>query len=269
MKWGIRRYQNPDGTLTEAGKNRYAKDRVNDIKKVVSSTEAYSKQRAEGINKIIEKHSKNFNPSESELQKKKEYDDIVNPLKQSYNDKHEYNKAVDLLASTMKEMYYPNDKESSYRYKNSIIGDDLDQGGEVTMAYLINQGKSKKEIIDIMNKADKARDEYYEEIQNRANKILEDLGDIGEEQVGTTNWQKAKYEVKEALEEKSGFSLYDPYIAYLTDNSYSMGVLNKMMEIKDTDKVITMPEVSCYVYPVDYKVGSFTEDWNKIAKYYS
>jgi hypothetical protein len=26
MKWGVRRYQNPDGTLTEAGKKRYAKE---------------------------------------------------------------------------------------------------------------------------------------------------------------------------------------------------------------------------------------------------
>ena len=26
MKWGVRRYQNKDGTLTEAGKRRYAKD---------------------------------------------------------------------------------------------------------------------------------------------------------------------------------------------------------------------------------------------------
>lgn len=25
MKWGVRRYQNPDGTLTEAGKKKYAK----------------------------------------------------------------------------------------------------------------------------------------------------------------------------------------------------------------------------------------------------
>lgn len=25
MKWGVRRYQNPDGTLTEAGKKHYAK----------------------------------------------------------------------------------------------------------------------------------------------------------------------------------------------------------------------------------------------------
>ena len=30
MKWGIRRYQNPDGTLTEAGKARYGVDTVDD-----------------------------------------------------------------------------------------------------------------------------------------------------------------------------------------------------------------------------------------------
>lgn len=28
MKWGIRRYQNPDGTLTDAGKKRYGKSEV-------------------------------------------------------------------------------------------------------------------------------------------------------------------------------------------------------------------------------------------------
>ena len=28
MKWGIRRYQNKDGTLTEAGKSRFYKDRT-------------------------------------------------------------------------------------------------------------------------------------------------------------------------------------------------------------------------------------------------
>ena len=26
MKWGVRRFQNPDGTLTEAGKKRQAKE---------------------------------------------------------------------------------------------------------------------------------------------------------------------------------------------------------------------------------------------------
>ena len=34
QKWGVRRYENPDGTLTEAGKKRYAKEKTaNDRKK--------------------------------------------------------------------------------------------------------------------------------------------------------------------------------------------------------------------------------------------
>ena len=33
MKWGVRRYQNKDGTLTEAGKKRYQKKFEKDVKK--------------------------------------------------------------------------------------------------------------------------------------------------------------------------------------------------------------------------------------------
>lgn len=33
MKWGIRRYQNPDGTLTTAGKKRYANDTPEQIER--------------------------------------------------------------------------------------------------------------------------------------------------------------------------------------------------------------------------------------------
>ncbi len=34
MKWGVRRYQNKDGSLTNAGKNRYDRDvRENNSKK--------------------------------------------------------------------------------------------------------------------------------------------------------------------------------------------------------------------------------------------
>ena len=33
QKWGIRRYQNDDGTLTEAGKERYSADSVDSMGK--------------------------------------------------------------------------------------------------------------------------------------------------------------------------------------------------------------------------------------------
>lgn len=42
MKWGVRRYQNEDGTLTEAGKNRLYKTNSSDIKKKIEEKNARS-----------------------------------------------------------------------------------------------------------------------------------------------------------------------------------------------------------------------------------
>lgn len=33
QKWGVRRYQNEDGTLTPAGKERYLKDEIGNIRR--------------------------------------------------------------------------------------------------------------------------------------------------------------------------------------------------------------------------------------------
>lgn len=38
QKWGIRRYQNKDGSRTSAGKKHYSKDELTGVKKVVDST---------------------------------------------------------------------------------------------------------------------------------------------------------------------------------------------------------------------------------------
>lgn len=45
QKWGIRRYQNEDGTLTEAGKKRYAKEITKELNKA-------SREKARAIAKI-------------------------------------------------------------------------------------------------------------------------------------------------------------------------------------------------------------------------
>lgn len=49
MRWGVRRYQNKDGTLTEAGKKRYARDaREKGYKTYDSETGAYTKKTKKG-----------------------------------------------------------------------------------------------------------------------------------------------------------------------------------------------------------------------------
>lgn len=58
MKWGIRRYQNTDGSLTAAGKKRYGgntykEDRANDVIKAKKQAERDEKNRIKAENKAI------------------------------------------------------------------------------------------------------------------------------------------------------------------------------------------------------------------------
>ena len=51
MKWGVRRYQNPDGTLTDLGKKRYQKNNLNEV------FDAYINARNNKIKKLYKNHS--------------------------------------------------------------------------------------------------------------------------------------------------------------------------------------------------------------------
>lgn len=61
MKWGIRRYQNPDGTLTAAGRKRYAKE---EYKR--AENEAYSRYE-KSINSIEKNYKRGQNLSKKDL----------------------------------------------------------------------------------------------------------------------------------------------------------------------------------------------------------
>ena len=54
MKWGVRRYQNKDGTLTKAGKKRVAKEASNYYKQEAAKREQSSASRVHEINDILE-----------------------------------------------------------------------------------------------------------------------------------------------------------------------------------------------------------------------
>ena len=58
QKWGIRRYENPDGSLTEAGKARYGRSQRRSFRK--SSNEAYRNAKSLVRSGKITKDSKQF-----------------------------------------------------------------------------------------------------------------------------------------------------------------------------------------------------------------
>ena len=54
MKWGVRRYQNPDGTLTEAGRKRYG---ISDQNTKLTMFDRIKKQKEERLTKKEEKRA--------------------------------------------------------------------------------------------------------------------------------------------------------------------------------------------------------------------
>ena len=80
MKWGVRRYENPDGTLTEAGKRRYNKlssyrDRManRSLRRAEESRQAARKARADYNDmKKYGKSSNTYRLKMQEMQKRRE-----------------------------------------------------------------------------------------------------------------------------------------------------------------------------------------------------
>lgn len=75
MKWGVRRYQNPDGTLTSAGRKRYSGDDYkNGVKKAVNATKQHStKARSNNPKKMTDEE---LNQRIARMQKEKQYMDL-------------------------------------------------------------------------------------------------------------------------------------------------------------------------------------------------
>lgn len=81
QKWGIRKYQNPDGTLTEAGKRRYGTvQNFNKIQNARVDAEAY-KIRAKAEAKVAKKQQKIEDKRNAKLEKARQKEEDKRNLK--------------------------------------------------------------------------------------------------------------------------------------------------------------------------------------------
>lgn len=73
MKWGVRRYQNADGTRTEAGKAREAKERKKEKPSYDSGSKSWKMKEARNLT------DDELNRRNSRLQREKQYRDLTEP----------------------------------------------------------------------------------------------------------------------------------------------------------------------------------------------
>jgi len=175
MKWGVRRYQNADGSLTPAGKKRY--DKMSDdqlqktlykqVKKARSAQSDWSNQW--NVNNTIGKHSKAAQERYNQEYRKHilsdQYSAAAKKAKaldkrfdQGKIDPNEYDREYEKLQKSI----YRADLDRSVRYTNTgrkYVQEYLDKyGKDLNIGYLKDLGyddSTAKEFVDRVLKANK------------------------------------------------------------------------------------------------------------------
>lgn len=172
MKWGVRRYQNADGTLTEAGRKRLAQNIGNEYKK--NQDADYKNHTWDARMKMAKQNEEIMTLANSEelREARSKYKETCKAAEEYYNNeniKREYKiKAADMRAEK-----HGGDKEY---YRRGYLYDDFDQGENNSFQlYLKDKGV---DLNDFSEKVYIARKEYENACKKATNELLGKYGDM-------------------------------------------------------------------------------------------
>ncbi len=126
MKWGVRRYQNKDGSITEAGKKRYARDaREKDFNKYDESSGKYYKQSKKNGRSDLEFDAARYTKEDTERSKRlvDSSKNLSNELKRTVDTSNRNRKVpkMDLSNMTDQEMRNQINREILERQYNDMF----------------------------------------------------------------------------------------------------------------------------------------------------
>lgn len=115
MKWGVRRYQNKDGTLTEAGKKRYDRDvRENNAKKKENRIDVSDPDPKRWAKEDLTRANRLVNVSSDLVKKASEIEKVSSPKP--------VKKRMDLSKMTDQELRQLINREQLERQYNDLFG---------------------------------------------------------------------------------------------------------------------------------------------------
>ena len=166
MKWGVRRYQNPDGTLTPLGKKHYNRQNAKDLKRSVDQNDPWSQESLD-VDKI--KHNKDLI---------KAIDKVRDLSKEHYEATKNFEDTIDNLYkrkdfNKIAKEYFDQDPEKDYIAKDLKISPEAWFHAQSDDAEAWYMKKYHKQVYDKWQKADS----HVEDIR----KIAEDL--IGDQTI--------------------------------------------------------------------------------------
>lgn len=147
QKWGVRRYQNEDGTLTDAGKSRYRTDRVvGRLVRATSNTSFGQRLMGVGLNRGYREDKKEIKKEYKSISDRKERKAKLKSLKSDYR------KTKAEARTTAAKILYPwqsdstNEKTQSEHYGKQFVKDFL-FGTYGTLNYNRTRANGQSRII--------------------------------------------------------------------------------------------------------------------------
>ena len=196
MKWGIRRYQNKDGSLTKEGKERYQKGIVKSIKKNYTDADDYGYSKT---TKAIASELKKV-ANDKDIQEAKNAVAKANEMYRKFSENEKLREEYAAYAGIITgKKYTPDDPYSIKSYVWLHKYDDMDQGtGNSFSLYCLDKGTDAgsygKKVMDAYDK--------YSAVRNK--KIEELLGSHSDDVVNITAYgkgTKAKNVLRDAVDE--------------------------------------------------------------------
>lgn len=181
MHWGVRRYQNPDGTLTAEGRQRYIRGDIN------SGFAQFTKEGKREFRKVAKKNREKAQKAvKEELYKEENGTTTGSKIQQASDD---LNKYADEYANLVKEktasLVNNNEfKKNVYKqftktYKN-MAGIDKDVFetliSDIVYDQINKEFKNDKKMSDTLSKYETAQDTYWNTIHEVSKKATDKIG---------------------------------------------------------------------------------------------
>ena len=207
QRWGVRRYQNPDGTLTDAGRKKYLKD----WNKYADTAKGYHKvQKKYGIDKIDV-------PKAADSYKAKTK--VLRDINTEVNDKKKYKETSDEFDRLLKKV------------DPKMSTDELDLS--YTQIFLVTKGinpnKFSKEVIN-------AENDYKKALKKEVNRVL---GEVGNEPIKNAPQYTISDNVSNVIfnskHKELGFSILDEGAYIHTGYTSDTELFDKMIKEKNKE----------------------------------
>lgn len=174
MKWGVRRYQNKDGSLTPAGKKRATKELNKELKKNKSMFKRDPELKVYSDRESYKKFFKKVVTNDD----KKAINRALNKWSDALDGASEAEEQLDYLANKHGEKYYNDEiRRNPNMYNTPRSQEKLNEFAVLEYGY-DRASKERPDLVDKMNAPDKAWEEYTNECKKVADKLLNEYGGI-------------------------------------------------------------------------------------------